>query len=75
MTQVVAIDTKTAKDILTTLQGLKKEVASLRKSLTEPPYGSREWWEWSERRVDEDIKAGRVVKFDSVKEAITWLNA
>ncbi len=44
MTQTV-IDTSIAKDLLST---------------QEAPYGSNEWWEWSEKKADEDIKMGRV---------------
>ncbi|OGD98816.1 hypothetical protein A3A49_00690 [Candidatus Curtissbacteria bacterium RIFCSPLOWO2_01_FULL_38_11b] len=50
----------------------------LRQYLTqevEPPYGSDEWWKWSEKKADEDIKRGNVVKFDSVEDAIKWLNS
>ena len=50
----------------------------LRQYLTqevEPPYGSDEWWKWSEKKADEDIKKGNVVKFDSVEDAIKWLNS
>jgi len=50
----------------------------LRQHLThevEPPYGSDEWWKWSEKKADEDIKKGNVVKFDSVEDAIKWLNS
>lgn len=76
MTQVISIDTSTAKNILDTLNELKKEVARLRKKFEEEPrHGSREWWEWSEKRADEDIKGGKVVKFDSVSNAVKWLNS
>ena len=50
----------------------------LRQHLThevEPPYGSDEWWKWSEKKADENIKKGNVVKFDSVEDAIKWLNS
>ena len=41
----------------------------------EPPYGSDEWWKWSDAKATEDIKNGRVKKFKSVDEAIKWLNS
>ena len=50
----------------------------LRQYLTqevEPPYGSGEWWKWSDAKAIEDIKSGRVKKFKSVDEAIKWLNS
>ena len=76
MTQVVAVDHKIIKNILVTLQELKTEVVRLRENVEqEPPYGSKTWWEWSDKKAQEDIKAERVVKFDSVEEAIRWLNS
>lgn len=76
MTQVISLNTKTADEILTTLNGLKKEVARLRKKLEEGfYYGSRQWWQESEKLADKDIKAGRVMRFTSVKKATEWLNS
>ena len=76
MSQVVTIDSKIIKNLLDTLQELKAEITRLNQKFeTEPPYGSDQWWEWSDRKAKEDIKAGKTVKFDSVKEAIKWLNS
>ena len=75
MTQTV-IDTTIAKDLLSTLRELKQQVVLLNERLEgAPPYGSDGWWAWSEKRADADIKAGRIVKFDSVEDTIKWLNS
>lgn len=76
MTQVVTVDTKIIRNILSTLDELKREVSRLSEKLEEaPPYGSSEWWEWSDKKAIEDIKNGKSVKFDSVEETIKWLNS
>jgi len=41
----------------------------------EPPSGSDEWWQWSDAKALEDIRKGRVKRFESVDEAIKWLNS
>ena len=41
----------------------------------EPKYGTDEWWKWSEKKADEDIRSGNIVKFDSVEDAVKWLNS
>lgn len=58
------------------IRALEKKIDTfLEKVDFEPPYGSDEWWEWSDKKAMEDVKAGRVLKFNSVKEAIKWLNS
>lgn len=75
--QTITIPAETFEKMVSRLDELTREVKAIKARLfeKEPPYGSREWWEWSEKKADEDIKAGRVAKFDSVEEAITWLNS
>lgn len=77
MNQAVMVSPKTIGEILAHLNILTKEIKEIKAKLfeKEPPYGSDEWWEWSERRADEDIKTGKLVRFDSVKDAIKWLNS
>lgn len=61
MTQVVSIDAKITKDLLSLLRELKQQIVRLNERLdAAPPYGSNEWWEWSEKKADEDVKMGRV---------------
>lgn len=76
MTQVVTVDEKIIKNILATLQELKTEVVSLREKVEqEPPYGSKAWWEWSDKKAQEDIKAGRYTVVRNKKELHQFLDS
>ena len=77
MAQTVTVPAKTFQEILSRLDKLTRDVHAIKARLfeNEPPYGSDEWWEWSDKKALEDIKAGRVVKFDSAKDAIKWLKS
>lgn len=61
MTQTIAVDPKTIKQILHRLDDLAKDVAVIKEKVTEdePLYGSDEWWEWSDKKAHEDIRKGR----------------
>lgn len=75
--QTITIPVETFEKLVSRLDELTREVKIIKIRLfdKEPLYGSKEWWEWSEKKADEDIRAGRVVKFSSAEEAITWLNS
>lgn len=75
--QTITVPVETFEKLVSRLDELTREVKAIKMSLfeKEPSYGSKEWWEWSEKKADEDIKAGRVFKFDSAEEAIKWLNS
>lgn len=75
--QTVTIPVKTYEKILSKLEQLNQEVESIkiRLSKKEPAYGSDDWWKWSDQKAKADIKAGRVMRFDSTEEAIKWLNS
>ena len=76
MSQVVAIDAGTVKNILSTLRELKEQLSSLNERLeSEPPYGSEAWWEWSDKKAKEDIKSGRYTKIHDKKELHHFLNS
>ena len=77
MNQTISVTPKTIEQILASLDTLTKEVKAIKSRLfeEEPFYGSDAWWERSDKKADEDIKAGRVFSFDSAKEAIKWLNS
>jgi len=77
MNQTITISSKTIDEILTRLDKLGRDIRAIKVKLfeREPLYGSDEWWEWSEKKADEDIDSGRLVKFESVQEAIKWLNS
>ncbi len=77
MAQTVTIEESKLNQILKTLTEIKQEVAKLAEKVDskEPAYGSDEWWEWSDKKAEKDIKAGNVMKFKSAKEAAEWLNS
>lgn len=77
MHQTVTVSPKTIEQILARLDALTKEVKTIKARLfeEEPSYGSEAWWKWSEKKADEDIKAGRIVQFESIEEATKWLSS
>lgn len=77
MAQTITVSEKVFEEIISRLDKLTREVQVIKARMfeKEPPYGSNEWWEWSDRKALEDIKAGRIVKFDSAEKAIKWLNS
>lgn len=77
MNQAITVSPKTIEEILTRLDRLTREVRAIKARLfeEEPLYGSDEWWEWSEKKADEDIKAGRYKVYKNVKELIKDLHA
>ncbi len=77
MNQTITVSSKTIEEILVHLNTLTKEVKEIKAKLfeKEPPYGSDEWWEWSDEKALKEIKAGKGIKFNTAKEAIKWLNS
>lgn len=75
--QTITVPTKTFEKILSRLDYLSEEIRTIKAKLfeEEPPYGSAAWWTWSDKKANADIKAGRIMKFDSTEEAIKWLNS
>lgn len=77
MAQAITVPAKTFEEILVRLDKLTRDVHAIKIKLfdKEPPYGSEQWWEWSDKKALEDIEKGRVVEFKSAEEAIKWLNS
>lgn len=77
MANGVSVNTKTVNHIVAQLDKLARDVEAIKARVfeQEPPYGSDAWWEWSDKKALEDIKAGKGIKFNSAKEAIKWLNS
>lgn len=76
MAQIISVDIKIVKNILTTLEELKKEVARLNKKLeTEPPYGSDEWWKWSNTKALQEVKEGKGTIIHNKKELKEFFNS
>lgn len=72
----VTIDTKTINLILTRLDQLVNDVRAIKARLKqkEPPYGSDEWWEWSNKKALGDIKAGRYTAINNKQELQAFLD-
>lgn len=71
MTQTITVSENKFNQLITTISELKDEVAKLAQKLEateEPPYGSDEWWKWSIKKGEEDIKAGRYTTIKNKKE-------
>lgn len=77
MAQTMTVPVKTFEEVLSRLDTLARDVAAIKVRLfeQEPLYGSKEWWEWSDKKAIEDIKTGKGIKFDSAEDAIKWLNS
>lgn len=77
MNQTVTVPAKTIDEIFSRLDELTKTVKRISVKLLneEPPYGSDEWWEWSDKAAIKEIKAGKGIKFNSAEKAIKWLNS
>ncbi len=77
MTQTITVPAKTFEKLVSKLDQLTQDVQAIKSRLFEgePSYGSDEWWEWSDKKAKEDIKAGRVMTFNSAEEAIKWLKS
>lgn len=70
MNQTITVSPKTIEEILARLDRLTKEVKAIKTRLfeEEPSYGSDAWWEWSDKKAIEDIKAGKGIKITNKKE-------
>lgn len=70
MSQAATVSTKTINTIQARLDELTKEVKAIKARLfeEEPPYGSDAWWKWSDKKAQEDIKAGKGTKIANKKE-------
>lgn len=75
--QTITIPVETFEKLVSRLDELTREVKAIRVRLfeKEPPYGSDEWWEWSEKKAMDDIKAGRFVELKNKKGLQIYLNS
>lgn len=70
MSQTVTVPAKTIDEIFSRLDELTKTVKKISARLLneEPAYGSDEWWEWSDKKALDEIKAGKGTKIRNKKE-------
>lgn len=71
MNQTIPVSPEVIRQILSSLEELKKDVKEMKQKLQHnPEYGSDEWWQSSVKKGLADIQAGRVEEFDSTEEYI-----
>lgn len=76
MANTIAVSSSVLADILSTLKDLKREVLVVKEKLEEAPaYGSKEWWQWSIKKSEEDFEAGRYVSFDTPEKLQKYLDS
>ncbi len=77
MSQATTVSTKTIEQILARLDMLTKEMKVIKTRLfgEEPPYGSDAWWEWSDKKALEEIKAGKYTSIHNKKGLQTFLDS
>lgn len=76
MANGVTLSQPAYKELIQRLSKLEKMVGFLvEKFEKEPFYGSDEWWKWSIKKGEEDIKKGHYKLFDSAKEMTKYLRS
>jgi len=76
MANTITLSQPAYKELLNRLSKLESMVAVLlQKFEKEPPYGSDEWWNYSIKKGEEDIKKGNFKVFDSGKSLSKYLQS
>ncbi len=74
--QTITVPAKTFEKILSRLDQLGRMVEAINEKLeTAPPYGSDEWWEWSNAKALKSIKEGKGVVIHDKKELDNFFNS
>lgn len=67
--QTVSINNKIVKELFDAIGELKREMAILGEKFDiEPPYGSKDWWAWANKRALKSIKEGKGTVIRNQKE-------
>ena len=74
MANGIVLDKQTANELVTSIRELKEEVSSLRKTLANPPYGSKAWWHLEIEKGEKEIKEGKYKEFKDAKSLIANLH-
>ena len=77
MNKTITVNTQTIQTILSRLDQLTRDIKVMKERLfeLEPEYGSDVWWDKQIEESGRDFKKGKGIKFNSVKEAIKWLDS
>lgn len=73
MNQTMNISQSEFDELNQRVKRLEQIVKKLLEKEVEPPYGSDEWWEWSDKKALEAIKKGEYKEFSSAKDMVTYL--
>lgn len=70
MAQTITVSEKAFEEVISRLDKLTREVQAIKIRLfdKEPLYGSKEWWEWSDRKALESIRKGKGITIHNKKE-------
>lgn len=74
----ITIDVKTANGIFKEIESLQNALEALKKRIVKilsPEYGSNEWWEKEIKEGLEEVRQGKVKRFNSMEEAVKYLNS
>lgn len=77
MANAVSVNAKTINHIVVQLDKLARDVEAIKARVfeKEPPFGSDEWWEWSDKKALEEIKRGEVYgPFENADELLKSLH-
>jgi hypothetical protein len=77
-TSTITIDAKTAEAFFLEIEAVEKALAALREKIIRffpAKYGSRLWWEKSDKEALEGISRGRGIRFDNAKNALGYLHS
>ncbi len=73
--QTITVPAKTFEKILSRLDQLGRMVETINEKLEgAPPYGSDEWWEWSNKKALKSIKEGKGTVIHNKKELNAFFN-
>lgn len=74
--QTITVPVKTFEKILSRLDHLSRAVEAINEKLEgAPPYGSDEWWEWSNAKALKSIKEGKGTVIHNKKELDEFFNS
>lgn len=68
MSQVIQLSKSQFETLLERLNRLEKTVTKLLEKAGEPPYGSAEWWEWSDNKALREVEKGEYYELKSKED-------